>query len=77
MAKTPEASASGFLPRLAAKKENAKPSHVRLYSAFFLEIANVSVRLYAKSGFKKAGGTYEEKFDDGFVLHEFGYEIRT
>lgn len=33
-------------------------------------------RFYLKNGFKRIRGLYEGKFDDGCVLHEFGYEIK-
>ncbi len=56
-------------------KEVAKSEgfdHLRL---FVVDINIPAVRLYEKSGFLKAEGIYDEVFDDGFVLHEFGYEI--
>ncbi len=58
-------------------KEVSKSLGAEYLRLFVVDINEPAIRLYAKSGFKKAGGTYEEKFDDGFVLHEFGYEIRT
>lgn len=35
-----------------------------------------AIQLYKKNGFVKADGIYDEVFDDGFVLHEYGYEIK-
>lgn len=43
---------------------------------FVVDISEPAIRLYLKNGFKRVNGIYEEKFDDGFVLHEFGYEIK-
>ena len=33
-------------------------------------------KVYVKNNFLKANGVYHEVFDDGFVLHEFGYEVK-
>lgn len=57
-------------------KEVSKSSGAEYLRLFVVDINEPAIRLYAKSGFKKVGGTYEEKFDDGFVLREFGYEIK-
>lgn len=43
---------------------------------FAIDINKPAIRLYVKNGFKKAEGIYDEVFDDGFVLHEYGYEIK-
>ena len=40
------------------------------------DINEPAIRLYEKNTFLKAKGIYDEVFDDGFVLHEFGYEIK-
>lgn len=38
---------------------------------------NISaIQLYTKKEFVKVNDVYNEVFDDGFVLHEYGYEIR-
>lgn len=42
---------------------------------FVVDINEPAIRLYEKMGFAKAAGMYEEAFDDGFVLREYGYEI--
>lgn len=46
--------------------------HLRL---FVIDINISAIKLYEKNGFTKAEGIYDEVFDDGFVLHEHGYEI--
>ena len=43
---------------------------------FVVDINKSEIRLYVKNRFRKEGGIYEEVFDDGFVLHEYGYEIK-
>lgn len=43
---------------------------------FVVDINIPAIQLYVKNGFVKADGVYDEVFDDGFVLHEFGYEIK-
>lgn len=46
------------------------------YLRLFVVGRNIpAVRLYEKTGFIRAEGVYDEVFDDGFVLHEYGYEI--
>lgn len=37
---------------------------------------NPAIQLYVRNGFVKADGICEEVFDDGFVLREYGYEIK-
>ena len=36
-----------------------------------------AINLYKKTGFEKVDGIYDEVIDDDFVLHEFGFEIKT
>lgn len=43
---------------------------------FVVDINIPAIRLYEKNNFSKAKGIYNEVFEDGFVLHEFGYEIK-
>lgn len=43
---------------------------------FVVDVNEPTIRLYLKNGFEKVDGIYEEKFDDGFILCEFGYEIK-
>ncbi len=42
---------------------------------FVVDINIPAVKLYEKNGFIRAAGIYEEVFDDGFLLREYGYEI--
>jgi len=56
-------------------KETAKSKGFDYLRLFVVDINIPAVRLYEKSGFLKAEGIYDEVFDDGFVLHEYGYEI--
>ena len=60
---------------LAEAKELAKASGAAYLRLFVVDINEPAIRLYSKNGFIKAAGIYEEAFDDGFVLHEYGYEI--
>lgn len=43
---------------------------------FVVDINIPAIQLYEKNGLIKAEGFYDEVFDDGFVLHEYGYEIK-
>lgn len=43
---------------------------------FVVDINIPAIQLYEKNGLTKAEGFYDEVFDDGFVLHEYGYEIK-
>lgn len=47
------------------------------YLRLFVVDQNVpAIALYTKNNFVKAEGIYNETFDDGFVLHEYGYEVK-
>lgn len=47
------------------------------YLRLFVVDTNIpAIHLYIKNGFKKAEGIYEEVFEDGFSLCEYGYEIK-
>lgn len=47
------------------------------YLRLFVVDTNIpAIHLYIKNGFKKAEGIYEEVFEDGFSLYEYGYEIK-
>lgn len=61
---------------LAKAREIAKSKGFDYLRLFVVDINTPAIRLYAKNGFVKADGIYDEVFDDGFVLHEYGYEIR-
>lgn len=48
------------------------------YEALRLLVVDVNIpaiKLYEKNGFHKADGLYDEVFDDGFILHMYGYEL--
>ncbi|QRG86905.1 GNAT family N-acetyltransferase [Bulleidia sp. zg-1006] len=57
-------------------KDISKSFGAEYLRLFVVDINKPAINLYTQSGFNKAKGIYEEKFDDGFVLHEFGYEIK-
>lgn len=57
-------------------KEIAQTFGAQYLRFFVLDINIPAIQLYIKNGFIKVGGTYDEVFDDGFVLHEYGYEIK-
>lgn len=56
-------------------KKIAKSKGFDYLRLFVVDINISAIRLYVKNGFMKAKGIYDEVFDDGFVLHEYGYEI--
>lgn len=60
---------------LARAKEIAKASGAAYLRLFVVDINEPAINLYRKNGFTKVPGVYEEAFDDGFVLREYGYEI--
>ena len=57
-------------------KEIAKSLGNEYLRLFVVDINIPAIKLYIKNGFEKADGIYDEVFDDGFVLHEYGYEIK-
>ena len=61
---------------LAKAKEIARALDVKYLRLFVVDINEPAIQLYHKNNFLKAKGIYDEVFDDGFVLHEFGYEIK-
>ena len=61
---------------LAKAKEIAKAAGAEYIRFFVVDINEPAIRLYIKTGFLKAIGIYDEMFDDGFVLHEYGYEAK-
>ena len=61
---------------LAKAKEIAKAAGAEYIRFFVVDINEPAIRLYIKTGFLKAIGIYDEVFDDGFVLHEYGYEAK-
>ncbi len=60
---------------LARAKEIAKASGAAYLRLFVVDINEPAINLYRKNGFTKVSGVYEEVFDDGFALREYGYEI--
>lgn len=61
---------------LAKAREIARTSCAEYLRLFVVDINTPAIRLYEKNNFLKAKGIYKEVFDDGFVLHELGYEIK-
>lgn len=61
---------------LAKAKEVAKVLGAEYLRLFVVDINEPAIKLYIKNGFVKVDGTYDEIFDDGFELHEYGYEIK-
>ena len=57
-------------------KEIAKSLGNDYLRLFVVDLNIPAIDLYVKSGFKKATGIYDVVFDDGFALHEYGYEIQ-
>ncbi len=57
-------------------KEIAKSLGNEYLRLFVVDINIPAIKFYIKNGFEKADGMYDEVFDDGFVLHEYGYEIK-
>lgn len=57
-------------------KETAKTLGASFLRLFVVDINKPAINLYVKFGFIKADGVYDEVFDDGFVLHQYGYEIK-
>lgn len=57
-------------------KEIAKTLDAKFPRLFVVDINIPAIKLYTKKEFAKINGVYNEVFDDGFVLHEYSYEIR-
>ena len=57
-------------------KEIAQTFGAEYLRLFVVDINIPAIQLYLKNGFVKADGVYDEVFDDGYVLHEYGYEIK-
>lgn len=57
-------------------KEIAKTLNAEYLRLFVVDINIPAIQLYNKKEFIKVNGVYNEIFDDGFVLHEHGYEIK-
>lgn len=59
---------------LTQAKKIAKALGAEYLRLFVVDINEPAIRLYTKNNFIKAGGIYDEIFDDGLILHEYGYE---
>lgn len=57
-------------------KRQAKSLKMDYLRLFVVEENQSAIQLYEKTGFSKAGGSYDLIIDDELILHEFGYEIR-
>jgi ribosomal protein S18 acetylase RimI-like enzyme len=60
---------------LTKARETAKTLGAEYLRLFVVDINEPAICLYAKNGFTKATGVYDEVIDDELVLHEYGYEI--
>ena len=60
---------------LAKAKEAARAAGAEYLRLFVVDVNEPAIKFYIKNGFIKAGGVFKEVFDDGFELHEYGYEI--
>lgn len=57
-------------------KEITKALDAKYLRLFVVDINIPAIQQYTKKEFVKVNGVYNEIFDDGFVLHEYGYEIK-
>lgn len=55
----------------------AKEKGAESLRLFVVDINEPAINLYIKNGFERAEGIYDEVIDDDFILHEFGFEIKT
>lgn len=60
---------------LAKARAAARAAGAEYLRLFVVDVNEPAIKLYIKNGFAKANGVFNEVFDDGFVLHEYGYEI--
>ncbi len=60
-----------MLEKAKATARNLGAAYLRL---FVVDINKPAINLYMKNGFKKVNGVYDEVIEDGFVLHEYGFE---
>ncbi|MCI8866194.1 MAG: GNAT family N-acetyltransferase [Lachnospiraceae bacterium] len=61
---------------IAKAKEITRTLGAEYLRLFVVDINGPAIQLYHKNNFLKVNGVYDEVFDDGFILHEFGYEIK-
>lgn len=54
----------------------ARQNDIQYIRLFVVDINQPAIQLYLKNGFKRVEGIYDEVIDDGFVLHEYGFEMK-
>lgn len=59
---------------LERAKQAAKEAGAAYLRLFVVDINEPAIRLYARNGFVKADGIYDEAVDGGLVLREYGFE---
>lgn len=59
---------------LEKAKELARNFGAAYLRLFVVDRNTPAIRLYAKNGFTKANGIYDEVIDEDLVLHEYGFE---
>lgn len=65
---------SAALEKAIDLARHRKAEYLRLFVAVDNDPA---VHLYQKAGFQKADGVCEQVLDDGYIIREFGFEIKT
>jgi len=60
---------------LKAAAEKAKEKDAKYLRLFVAEENGPAIRLYEKSGFKKADGVFDEKIDEKLTIREYGFEL--
>lgn len=55
----------------------AKEKGAEYLRLFVVDVNKPAISLYVKNGFSLADGIYEEIIDDGLILRELGFEIKT
>lgn len=58
------------------QENSAKASKAEYLRLFVVNVNEPAIKLYIKNGFIKADGIFNEVFNDGFTLHEYGYEAK-
>lgn len=61
---------------LAAAKETARALGAEYLRLFVVDCNLPAIHLYAKNGFSRAGGFYDEVIDEAYTLREYGYETK-
>ncbi len=60
---------------LKKAKEAAKKLGAEYLRLFVVDINKPAINMYAKNGFIRVNGVYDEVIDNDFVLHEYGFEV--